>query len=147
MKNLINIAIFTAFLFLPIGSIAATPTEVFGGCLIDNLNGKERKNLAKWIFFAIAAHPEIKSYSKITSNDVTDSDKYVGSLITRLLTENCQNEMKAANKADPQAIEKAFRLVGEVAMQELMTDKDVTATITSYINYTDQEKINKTLSE
>jgi hypothetical protein len=147
MKSFINTVIITSFLFLSTGSIAASPTEAFGGCLIDNLNGKERKKLAKWIFFAIAVHPEIKSYSKVTSNDITDSDKYIGGLITRLLADNCPNEMKAASKVDSQAIEKAFELVGQVAMRELMTNQAVTTTITSYVNYTDQEKINKILSE
>lgn len=147
MKSCISLIIITAFLFLPTGSIATTQTETFGNCLIDNLNGKERKKLAKWVFFAIAAHPEIKSYSKVTSNDILDSDKYIGGLITRLLTEDCPNEMKAASKVDPQAIEKAFELVGQVAIQELMTSQAVTATITGYVNYTDQEKISKVLSE
>ena len=147
MKYFINAVIITSFLLSSSGSIAATPTETFGGCLIDNLNGKERKNLAKWVFFAIAAHPEINSYSKITPNNITESDEYIGNLITRLLTEDCPSEMKAAYKVNPQAIEKAFELVGQVAMQELMTNQAVTAAISSYVNYTDQERINKMISE
>jgi len=69
-------------------SIAISPPAMsegaanqLGGCMVDSLNGKERKELAKWIFFAIAAHPEIRSYTSISSEDINTSDKVVGELI------------------------------------------------------------------
>jgi hypothetical protein len=145
MKTFIKIVIISFLLSTSLVVYAETPTEKLGVCLIDNLNGKERKMLAKWIFFAIAAHPEISSYSNATSSDVMKNDKEIGSLITRLLTEDCPNELKAADQIDPQAIEKAFELVGQVAMQEVMTNQAVSKTIANYVKYTDQEKINKIL--
>jgi len=146
MKSIIKIVMISSCLFLSTISTAANPTQVFGSCLVENLNGKEKKLLAKWIFFAIAAHPEIQSFSKITATDVTENDKYIGGLVTRLLADDCPVEMKAAYLINPQAIEQAFELVGQVAMQELMTNQAVTSSISSYINYTDQEKINNILS-
>jgi len=126
--------------------LADSPTNVLGTCLVDHLNGIERKNLAKWIFFSIASHPELKSYSKASANDVTKSDQNIGKLITRLLTEDCPSELRTANSADPQALENAFSLVGRVAMQELMTNQEVTKAISNYTEYADMEKINKILS-
>lgn len=127
--------------------MADQPTRNLGSCMVDALNGKERKQLAKWIFFAIAAHPEIKSYSSATSKDVNVSDKTVGALITRLLTSDCPAELKVAYKADPAAVQKAFELVGQVAMQELLANQNVTSAITNYAQYTDLDKINSLLSE
>ena len=95
----------------------------------------------------MAAHPEIIMYTKISAEDTNSSDRFIGGLISRLMTEDCPNEMKSASKVDPLAIEKAFELVGQVAMQELMTNQNVNASITSYAKYADQEKINKLLSE
>ncbi|NTS76279.1 hypothetical protein HR060_05300 [Catenovulum sp. SM1970] len=126
---------------------AATPTEQLGTCLVDSLNGKERKQLAKWIYFAIGSHPEINQYLKATPNDVDTSDKYVGELITKLLTVNCPKELVAANKVDPLAIQKAFELVGQVAMQELMTNPATMKALTNYANYADQAKVNELLSK
>ena len=131
-------------LSLPV--LANSTANSLGTCMVDSLNGKERKTLAKWIFFAIAAHPEINAYAKISHSDNIKSDETVGKLITRLLTKDCPNELKIANKADSLAIQKAFELVGKVAMQELMTDEKVTTAITSYINYVDQNAINKLLA-
>ncbi|MCW9024947.1 MAG: hypothetical protein OQK73_09730 [Gammaproteobacteria bacterium] len=147
MKNITIVIMLFMSLVTGGTALAQTPTDVFANCLIDTLNGKERKNLAKWIFFAIAAHPEISSYSSAKPKDVKDSDKYVGGLITRLLTVDCPNELKTAYKANPQAVEQGFQLVGKVAMQELMTNQNVMKAITNYGMYADQDKIGKILSD
>ena len=89
----------------------------------------------------------MRRYSKITEKDREMSDQYVGELVTRLLVEDCPMELKAANKVDPMAIEKAFEFVGEVAMQELMTSEDVMKAVTNFGQYADQDKINKVLSQ
>ena len=117
-----------------------------GTCLVDSLTGKERKNLAKWIYFALAAHPEMSSYSNIKQEDRVKIDKYVGTLVTRLLAEDCASEFKSVQKADPLALRKAFEFVGQVAMQELMTNQDVMTSISSYIKYADQKKIQAVLA-
>ena len=126
-------------------SFSATPTQSLGACLVDSLNGKERKQLAKWIYFAIAAHPEISDFSKASSKDIDSTDQYIGGLVTRLLTVDCPTEMKLANDLDPLAMQQAFELVGQVAMQELMTNENVMSSITGYIKYADMDKINSLL--
>ena len=126
---------------------ADTPSNKLGNCMIDTLNGKERKSLAKWIFLAISSHPEINVYSKASAEDIQNSDEYVGKLITRLLTVDCPAELTLANKADPLAIKKAFELVGRVAMQELMSNQATMKALTNYAKYTDQEKISALLNK
>ena len=147
MKKLLNVVVLFVMLTVTGFALAANAPKNLGSCMVDSLNGKERKQLAKWIFFAIAAHPDIKSYSSATSNDINQSDKTVGELITRLLTSDCPNELKAAYRADPSAVTKAFELVGQVAMQELMTNQNVTNAITNYAQYADLDKVNSLLSE
>ncbi len=146
MKYLIKLIIITLTLTTVQATAAQSATNVFASCMVDALNGKERKNLAKWVFFAVAAHPEIKSYANTTPQDIEKSDKYVGTLITRLLTENCPKELQAASKEDPLALQKGFQLVGQVAMQELMADQSVMQAISNYARYADQDKINGILS-
>lgn len=124
---------------------AQAATNDFATCLVDNLSGKERKNLAKWVFMAMAAHPEIKKYANVSAADIKESNQYVGTLITRLLTVDCPTQLKTAQASDPMAARKGFEMVGKVAMQELMTNQDVVASITGYIPYVDQKKINKVL--
>jgi hypothetical protein len=141
MKNILKSITIILGLVMAMPAMAQSPSHQLGTCLIDSINGKERKQLAKWIFFAIAAHPEISSYAKITPKDVNKTDQYIGGLITRMLVEDCPTQLKAAQQADPMAIRKSFELVGKVAMQELMTNKNVTSAITNYAKYADQKKI------
>jgi hypothetical protein len=147
MKTFVKVLALFMGLIVVTPAMAQSPTNVFASCMVDTLSGKERKSLAKWIFFSIAAHPEIKSYSKASGQDIKESDQYVGKLITRLLTVSCPEELKKANKSDPLAVQKAFELVGQVAMQELMTNQDVMKTLSNYAQYADTEKIKKILSE
>lgn len=147
MKLFFKIAVLSCAMLSFAPAVSATSTQAFAGCMVDTLNGKERKSLAKWIFLSISAHPEISTYSNVTDKDKLDSDKYVGALITRLLTVDCPTELVNANKADPMAVQKAFELVGQVAMQELMSNEDTMRALTSYAQFTDQEKINSLLSQ
>jgi hypothetical protein len=111
----------------------------------DNLNGKERKNLAKWIFFAMGMHPDIKSYLNVSPNDMQTSDEYVGALITRLLTVDCSARLKTAYKSDPTSLNKAFEVVGRVAMQELMRSNEVNKALTNYVEFSDTTKIGEVM--
>ena len=147
MKRLIAITFVAITFIIPTQVHAAGATEQFAQCLVDGLTGKERKALAKWIFFAIAAHPEISTFSSATPQDIEDSDKFVGSLITRMLTEDCPAQLKAANAENPLALQSAFELVGQVAMQELMSNQNVTTSISNYSRYADLQKINALMAE
>lgn len=125
---------------------AVDPTQSLGSCLTDSLNGKERKELAKWVFMSMAAHPELSRFSTASPEDVKSENQYVGRLISRLLTKDCPEELKLANRANPMALQQAFGLVGQVAMQELMTNPKVTDALTGYTKYTDTNKINAILA-
>ncbi len=139
-KSILLIAVMIACL-LSSSVQAGRAANILGVCLTDSMTGRERKNLAKWIFFAIAAHPEIKSYSRVTETDQDQTNQLVGKLITRLMTEDCPAQAKAALKKDgAAALEQAFGLVGQVAMQELMTDNAVSQSISGFENYLDQAK-------
>jgi hypothetical protein len=147
MNNLVKVAVLSIGIFSGTSSIAATPAQELGTCLVDTLNGKERKKLAKWIFFSIGAHPEMKKFTNVSYLDTQESDKYIGKLITKILTVDCPSELNAANKSDPLAVQKAFELVGQVAMQELMSNQETMEAISNYSVYTDEKKINEILSK
>jgi len=146
MKAILRVLALSMALIGP-SVLADSSIGSLGNCLVDHLTGKERKNLAKWIFLSMAAHPEIKSFSNASPKDIDESDRYVGSLITRLLTDDCPSELKKASSSGPLAARKAFELVGQVAMQELMTNQDVMKSISNYAQYADREKISRILNE
>lgn len=139
--KIVVISLLALTMLMPLVSYA-NETQTLATCLTDSLNGKERKSLIKWVFFAMSAHPELDQYTQETGEDVTSSNETMGALVTRLFTEDCPEEAVLANKTDPLAIQKAFEFVGQVAMQELMRDQNVMSSISNYVQHTDQNKIN-----
>lgn len=145
LRNILLSIVLTFMWALPVA--ASADTQALATCLTDSLNGKERKLLVKWVYFAMAAHPELEANSIITEADRDSSDKATGSLITRLFVQDCPKEAKLAQRSDPMAVQNAFEFVGQVAMQEIVTNQKVIAAIGSYIEYTDLNKINAILVE
>lgn len=145
MKKYLGIAALVTCLS-PIGSVyASSETSNLSVCFTDSLNGKERKNLAKWVFLSMTHHETIQPYSKATAIDIDDSNRYIGALMTRLVTEDCPIEFEQAILAGGQgAVKNAFRTMGEVAMQELMTDGRVAASFQGFEKYLDERKISET---
>lgn len=53
--------------------------------------------------------------------------------------------LNLAYASDPTSAEKAFEVVGKVAMQELMANDEVNKAIGAYVQFTDINKIEKVL--
>jgi hypothetical protein len=131
-------------LFCALGATAhAQPAvDAFGKCLADNTSGKDRKDLARWLYVAMGAHPDMKAISSINSSAPEDSSRVAGELFTRLIAEACPNQAKAAVDATgPVAFQSAFSVLGQLAMQELMADKDVNAGMGLLQKYIDNGKV------
>lgn len=120
------------------------PVDALSRCLADNTSGKDRRDLAKWIFLSIAAHPEIRQYASGNLASATDeSSRSIAALFTRLLTESCVNETKAVVKAGGStatSFQFAFEGLGRLAMQELMADKSVNGSMLLFQRYLDQKR-------
>lgn len=144
VKKLITAAvIFSSFIF---SGFVCSGQEVqqLSVCLTDSMNGKERKNLAKWIFLGMSSHSIMRPYTNASESDIDSSNKFVGTLITRLITEDCPSQAIAASKVlGSAAFEQAFKVVGEVAMQELMAEPSVNQALGEFEKYIDQEKFNE----
>lgn len=114
-------------------------------CLADSTTGKDRKDLARWIFFSIAAHPDMKPHILASAQPVAeDTNKLAAGIFTRLLTESCLAPTQAAYKqGGPMAIQSAFETLGRLAMQELTSNPDVSANMGKFESYIDRDKMNK----
>jgi len=125
---------------------AQPAVNAFGKCLGDNTTGRDRKDLARWLFVAMGAHPDMKAISTINPSAPEDSSKAAGRLFTKLVVEACPKEAKAAVDAvGSGAFQSAFTVLGQLAMQELMTDKDVAAGMALLEKHVDTSKIQSVL--
>lgn len=127
-------------------AMAQVPIGGLGQCLADNTSGRDRKDLARWVFLAMAAHPEIKDLSKATPADANGASQATGALFTRLLTQSCAKEARMAMAAGgANALQLAFQTLGQLAMQELMSDGNVAQSMNAIERHVDQKKINEAL--
>ena len=124
---------------------AQAPADGLTACLADNTTGRDRKDLATWIFLAMAAHPDIKQYvGSGASAAANESARTMGALVTRLLTDACAAQARLVFKEkQSESFKLAFERLGALAMQELMTDPSVNQTMGAFANYLDQARFAK----
>jgi hypothetical protein len=116
-------------------------------CLADHTTGKDRKDLARWMFAAMSQHPAIADLSAATPAARDDASRTVGALVTRLLTVDCLPDTKAAvESGETSAVfQKAFGRLGELAMQEIMADPQVSKTLQDLPKYMDRKQFEAAL--
>ena len=123
-------------------NIEATKT-----CFADNTDGKDRKMLSKWVFLAMAAHPEIATLSAATPAQIEQSNRDLAALFMRLVTQDCQPQMRTMINAEgADSIKVAFEYLGQIAMAELMSHQSVTGRIGEFEPFIDQEKLRAAIS-
>ncbi|MEC5384089.1 hypothetical protein VVD49_00055 [Uliginosibacterium sp. H3] len=128
-------------------AVAGPYTTAAGTCLTDNTTGKERKELARWIFMAMAAHPEMRDLTTASAEARDKTDQSMGKLVTRLLSENCAAQTRAAVKNEgSESLKAAFGILGQLAMQEIMSNAEVNASIGGFEKYLDKQKLESALS-
>lgn len=144
LTKLVTIA-FAVIITTP--ALAGPYTDALGSCLADNTTGKDRKELARWIFVAMSAHPEMRDLSNTTHDAKEHAFQSVGNLFTRLLSVNCAAQARAAIKSEGStSFQGAFGSLGQLAMQELMSNPDVNASISGFERYVDKKKLEAALS-
>ena len=132
-------------LVLPQAAMASPASDALGNCLKDNTSGKDRKDLARWIFVSMSTHPEIRSMASITEAARTETNKGMADLVTRLLTVNCAAQTRAAGQEGPNSMLASFKSLGEVAMMELTSNPAVAESISAYVQFVDKKKVEAVL--
>ncbi len=126
---------------------ASPSSDALAACFSDNTNGKDRKELAKWIFASMSAHPDIGAIARPEPATIESAQRSVGVLVTRLIAESCPNEMRAVVKVDGAAgIRGAFEQLGKMAMQELITNQRVAETIGGFERFVDKARVEPVMS-
>lgn len=120
--------------------------ENFSKCLTESTTGRDRKDLAKWLFVAMGAHPELKAIAAIPTATAEESSKVAAQLFTKLITDSCAKEARTAVQVGGSAaFQAAFNVLGRLAMQELMADKDVAAGMSALEKYVDADRVRSAL--
>lgn len=111
-------------------------------CLVSSTSQEDKAALVRWVFATAALHPDVASISSVSDSARDQMDRGIAALFQELLTERCRKQtMDAVRYEGGQAFQQSFGYLGQVAMQELMTDKQVGAGFSAFIKYVDKSKI------
>lgn len=137
------------FCFTLVGVTFAGPyTDKLSTCFSGNNSGKDRKQFARLMFVSMAAHPEMRDLAGPLKDAKEEASREVGKMVTRLLAENCTAQAKAVIKNEGGgSFQESFGVLGQLAMQELMSSKEVSIAIGSFENYIDKTKVQNALVE
>lgn len=142
MKTLKKLVLTLAVCLMAAPAFAGPSVDSLLRCLADNTTGRDRKDLARWMFVAMAAHPEMHDLANVTPTTGDQVSQTVGALLTRLMTDTCRPQLQAAVKAEGrEGVSAAFESLGKLAMQELMTNKEVRTALLGFDKYVDRKKL------
>jgi len=117
-------------------------------CLVESTTSGDKSALVQWMFFAMALNSNVASFATIPEARRVETDKNTAALFERLLADSCAAETKAAIKYEGTgAIAESFKLLGQVATQEMMTDPAVAQGIGNFAKYLDKDRLDKVLGK
>ena len=122
--------------------VAGIYTDELTKCIVETTTKEDRVVLMKWMFAAMSANPAIAPLSKVTPEDREASNKLVGSLFMKVLTDTCKDKtQKALNYEGPAAIQQSFQVLGQVAAGDIFSSPEVAQVMSGLEKYVDNAKI------
>ena len=123
----------------------AYPNEAsrdLGECIALSTTGRDRLVTARWFATSLGMAPQLSDAVKVEPAAKEQSDRDMAALFTRLFTVDCADEARVlmANR-DQAGIQAAGGRLGQIAMQDLMSDPKVLESMISYLAYIDPTAI------
>jgi hypothetical protein len=138
MKRLLAVLIVSIGFQLP--AYAGPFTDEMAKCLIENTSKADKSVVIQWVYASMSFHPEVKSLANVSNSDGEAFNKNMAELMVDLTSVRCKDEtVKALQYEGTNAMEVSFGLLGEVAMSDLMMDKDVQTYMSGLETYIDEE--------
>jgi len=144
MRHMLRLAAFSLAAALAAPAFASPTSDALDNCLVDKSTGRDRKDLARWIFVAVSSHPDMQDLFALSPQMRETANKSAADVIMRLVTVECVEQARASAAVDGGATwEKAFGKLGEVAMKELTTNPAVTTSFEDPVKYMDRAQLMK----
>lgn len=101
-------------------------TDALTKCLVQSSDSNDHGMLVQWMFAALSLHPMVAPMSAVTPQQREDANKKVEALFSRLLTYDCRAQALDALKYEgTSAVGASFRVLGQVAARDLMSNSHV----------------------
>ena len=142
MRHLLALCCLSGGLLASTSAWAGVYSDEMGKCLVTSTSTQDKTALVRWLFATAALHPDVRPIANVDDETRDRMDREVAALMERLVTESCRKETKEAIRYEGglAAFRNSFGILGEVAMQELMTNEKVNTGFGAFTKYLDEEK-------
>jgi hypothetical protein len=131
-----------AALLAPWAAAAGPYSDDLSKCLVRSTGEDEKRTLVKWIFAAVALHPEVAEISSVTPAQRAEMTRNTAKIFEKLLVDSCRAEVQQAVQYEgPQTIGASFQVLGQVAARELFANPNVSASMADLGKYIDQKRL------
>jgi hypothetical protein len=106
---------------------AGPNTDALASCLVQSSSKQDRITLGRWIFSAMAAHPDVADVAKYSPEVMNKTNKEAAEVFSRLLTSSCKEKAEKAfnTEGSDMAVQQSFGALGTTAGEELFSHPDV----------------------
>ena len=141
-----KIALF-GLLILSSGIAAAgESSEKLSKCLVSSTTPEDKQILIRWIFGAVANHPNVSDISNLSPEKWDEISKKSAHVFQKLIAESCSLESREAIMNDGmEGYKSAFETLGSTAVGGLMSDPSVVQAMGKLETYLDSDKLMKAL--
>jgi hypothetical protein len=117
---------------------AGNYADAMGRCLLDRASQKDKSDLMRWMFANAALHPDVAGLTSIAPDVRQQIDRTAGTLIQRLVFENCRAESSAALRNEgPAAMQQAFQMLAQLIGDSLVANPAVGQGSANVLRYMD----------
>jgi hypothetical protein len=125
------------------GSALAGPySEALSACLVKSTTAQERTAFVRFVFAAIARHPQVADMSSVSPAEGDRLGKEIAELFWVLLSDRCRTQARDAMQHEGEgAVSSSFGALGKVAMHDLMGDPAVDAYLGQMASHVDTNQL------
>lgn len=146
MMKQLRAIVLTLLCLTPITSQAQIYTNDLSRCLVESSTSQDKLTLVRWMFSAMALHPSVRSMAPISDGQRDLANREVADLFMQLTTERCLPQLEKAVKYEgPLALQASFRVLGQVAAQELFASPEVKQGMAGLERHMDNERLQQIL--
>jgi hypothetical protein len=118
----------------------ATEEAALSQCVALKTTGADRLLTARWLLAMMTKSPQIGEFSTVDADRTKELNRDFANLFTRIITKDCAAEMRpVAAVSVVDAFGQVGKDLGEIAMNELMSDKAVDKAMGEYAAFLSED--------
>ena len=121
---------------------ASATVDQLSDCLVKSTTDADKKVVLQWTFVALSAHPDLQSFSRVTTEQRDGLDKNLAQVLQRILVDQCSAETKAVIQTyGLQAVGDSFQELGQETGEQILKTPEIKDQYKGLVRYLDLSKL------